>query len=545
MLSNMALAKAPAQYTDLIILGAGLAGLTVALTLAPFRKVTLIAKSEPSDTATAWAQGGIVGVLDQQDSVESHLSDTMIAGAGIVDESVARLISEHSLISIQWLIQQGVQFTQDTNGPLGLHLTHEGGHTRRRVCHAADATGKAIHHVLYIKAQAHPNIQILKHWVAMDVITRRHLLDSTPQSKIQEKLTDQCFGIFALSLENQEVKPILAKDVVIATGGVGQVYRHTTNPSSSTGDGIAMAWRAGCRVANMEFIQFHPTAFYQPKLGNLLITEALRGEGAYLTLPNGHRFMSEYDSRLELAPRDIVARAIATEIKKNDLKYVLLDATHLGENWLKVHFPTTYRSCLEEGVDISKCGIPVVPAAHYTCGGIVVDQDGQTDIAHLYAVGECAYTGFHGANRLASNSLLECVVMGQRVTRHILDQLLEKFTYQETLSCKVTEFSKDAWVESPQLRERLCQMMWNDVGIVRNEQGLERALIEVRKIQEQLNGQYRHHKISKAWIELQNLSSCAELIILCALRRRESRGAHYRYDYPQSQIQAAATILTP
>jgi L-aspartate oxidase len=545
MFNNATLVKTSAQHMDVIILGAGLAGLTTALHLAPFRKVIVLAKSDASETATAWAQGGIVGVLHKSDSTESHLRDTMAAGAGIVDESVARLMSEHSCAAIQWLIQQGVQFTQDKDGPLGLHLTREGGHTHRRIFHAVDATGQAIHRELLNHAKAHPNIQIMEHYVAIDMILGRNVLSRTIPKNEEKGSQDRCFGIYALSQEHHEVMAILAPDVVIATGGAGQVYLHTTNPTSSTGDGIAMAWRAGCRVANMEFIQFHPTAFYQPKMRGLLITEALRGEGAYLRLPNGDRLMSQYDERLELAPRDIVARAITAEMKKHHLDYVLLDATHLGEQWLKEHFPTTYQRCLEEGVDISNSMIPVVPAAHYTCGGVVVDRSGQTDLPHLYAIGESAYTGFHGANRLASNSLLECVVMGQQVAQHILDHPSARIIDQVKPWSEVSVEVRDDSAKMEPLRKRLSQLMWNDVGIVRNQQGLEHALKELRNIQELFNGQYSHHKLSKGWIELRNLSLCAELIVLCARLRRESRGAHYHLDYPHSHVQASPTILTP
>jgi L-aspartate oxidase len=537
--------KTPIQPVDLIIVGAGLAGLTVALNLAPYGQVIVIAKSDFGETATAWAQGGIVGVMDGKDGIESHIRDTMTAGAGIVDESVARFISECSCAAIQWLIQQGVAFTQDLDSPFGLHVTREGGHTQRRIFHAADATGKAIHQALLYRAQEHPNIQIMEHWVAIDVLKSRHILGQISQHNEPKGSQDRCFGIYALSKEHHEVMAILASDVVIATGGVGQAYLHTTNPISSTGDGIAMAWRAGCRVANMEFIQFHPTTFYQPRSRSLLITEALRGEGAYLTLPNGFRFMSEYDARLELAPRDIVARAIDAEIKKHQLEYVLLDASHLGEKWLKEHFPTIFERCLEEGIDISKRGIPVVPAAHYTCGGIVVSQDGQTDIAHLYAVGESTYTGFHGANRLASNSLLECVVMGQRVAQHLRNHPSNRYSYQAKLWAPVAKCSKHDLAEMSRRRDCLRHLMWNEVGIVRSQQGLEHALQEIQNMQNTIGDEFYNDQMHQEGIELRNLLICAECIVLCALLRYESRGTHYNRDRPHTLMQSTATILTP
>jgi L-aspartate oxidase len=396
-----------------VVIGAGLGGLAVALELARQMPVVVLAKRELTESATAWAQGGIVGVLGSDDSIESHVRDTQDAGAGIVDENTARYIAEHSARAVQWLVDAGVPFSSDPDGPLGLHLTREGGHAVRRIAHAADATGKAIHDALLARAKAHPNITLRERWMAVDVITSRHLKRKEPA---------RCYGVYALDMDHGRVETLPAAAVVLATGGVGKVYRYTSNPDTATGDGIAMAWRAGCRVGNMEFIQFHPTCLYHPQERSFLITEALRGEGGHLTLPDGTRFMKDHDPRGELAPRDIVARAIDFEMKKHGLDHVWLDARHLGEVFLKEHFPTIHARCLQLGIDITQQPIPVVPAAHYTCGGVVTDLDGRTDLPGLYAVGETTYTGLHGANRLASNSLLECVVLGCSCASAILQQ---------------------------------------------------------------------------------------------------------------------------
>ncbi|TMH31445.1 MAG: L-aspartate oxidase, partial [Betaproteobacteria bacterium] len=396
-----------------VIIGAGLAGLTVALQLADRHPVIVLAKRGLEEAATAWAQGGIVGVLGEDDSVESHVRDTQDAGAGLVDENAARFIAEHSADAVEWLVNRGVPFSADPAGPLGLHLTREGGHAVRRIAHAADATGKAIHDVLLESVRRHPNIQLRERWMALDLITSRHLKrDETPH----------CYGVYALDIDQQRVETLPAAAVVLATGGAGKVYRYTTNPDTATGDGIAMAWRAGCRIGNMEFIQFHPTCLYHPQERSFLITEALRGEGAHLKLPDGTRFMAAHDERMELAPRDIVARAIDFEMKKHGVDNVLLDATHLGELFLRDHFPTIHARCMALGIDIARQPIPVVPAAHYTCGGVVTDLNGRCDLPGLYAVGETTYTGLHGANRLASNSLLECVVLGRTCASDILER---------------------------------------------------------------------------------------------------------------------------
>lgn len=531
-------------HGDLLVIGAGLAGLTVALQVAQKRRVIVLAKRELTEAATAWAQGGIVGVLDDKDSFESHVGDTLEAGAGIVSEATARYITENSHQAIQWLVDQEVAFTQDPEGPLGLHLTREGGHTHRRIAHAADATGKAIHIALLEKAKADPNITLLENWVAIDLITSKNLKQKPNKDYKKSVMKDQCFGVYALDIVRNEVVAVTGNDVVVATGGVGKVYKYTSNPDTSTGDGIAMAYRAGCRVGNMEFIQFHPTCLYHPLERSFLITEALRGEGAFLKLPNGHRFMADHDERLELAPRDIVARAIDFEIKKHGIDYVLLDGTHLGADFLKEHFPTIYARCLAVGIDITKEAIPVVPAAHYTCGGVVTDLHGQTDLPHLYSAGEATYTGLHGANRLASNSLLECVVIGKATAEKILEQPV--MPTPEVLPWDDSQVEDaDEQVVISHNWDELRSLMWNYVGIVRTTKRLERALHRIELLQQEVQDYYANFHVNRDLIELRNLIVCAELIVRSALERKESRGLHYSRDYPQTFAMSYPTIITP
>jgi L-aspartate oxidase len=532
------------DHYDLIIVGAGLAGLTVALEVAAHKKIAILAKRQLTEAATAWAQGGIVGVLDKKDSFESHIGDTLEAGAGIVSESTARYIAENSSDAVEWLVEQGVEFTPDPEGPLGLHLTREGGHTHRRIAHVADATGKAIHDVLLAKVKAHPNIDLLEHWIAIDLITNRHLVQKPNKDYKKSIQKDQCLGVYALDIKENKVKTLIADAVVLATGGVGKVYKYTTNPDTSTGDGIAMAWRAGCRVGNMEFMQFHPTCLYHPEERSFLITEAIRGEGGQLKLPDGTRFMADHDERMELAPRDIVARAIDFEIKKHGLEYVLLDATHLGAEFLKEHFPTIYAKCLSVGIDITKQGIPVVPAAHYTCGGVVTDLNGQTDLPHLYSVGEATCTGLHGANRLASNSLLECVVIGKSTAKKILDEPESTIPLVKQWDDSQVEDADEMVVISHNWDE-LRSLMWNYVGIVRTTRRLERALHRIDFLETEVDEYYSNFKVNRDLIELRNLLVCAELIVRSALSRKESRGLHYTKDYPDTFAVSYPTILTP
>jgi L-aspartate oxidase len=523
----------PTSSHPVVVIGAGLGGLAVALRLAADRPVVVLAKRNLEEGATAWAQGGIVGVLGTDDSIESHVRDTQDAGAGLVDEHTARFIAQRSALAVEWLVDEGVPFSADPGGPLGLHLTREGGHAVRRIAHAADATGRAIHEALLAKARAHPNISLREHWMAVDVITSRLLRKDEPQ---------RCYGVYALDIDAGRVDTLAASAVVLATGGVGKVYRYTSNPDTSTGDGIAMAWRAGCRIGNMEFIQFHPTCLYHPQERSFLITEALRGEGAHLKLPDGTRFMAAHDARGELAPRDIVARAIDFEMKKHGLDHVWLDATHLGEAFLKEHFPTIHERCLKLGIDIARQPIPVVPAAHYTCGGVVTDLEGRTDLPGLYAVGETTYTGLHGANRLASNSLLECVVVGHTCAQAIIE------------SSPAPDVALPAWDESQVENadeqvvishnwDELRLLMWNYVGIVRTTKRLDRALRRIDLLRSEIDEYYANFRVTRDLLELRNLVECAELIVRSALSRHESRGLHFSRDYPRTLPVSFPTVL--
>ena len=531
----------PSTQEPVVIIGAGLAGLTVALLLAADRPVVVLAKRDLDEAATAWAQGGIVGVLGDDDSVESHVRDTQDAGAGLVDERAARFIAEQSAQAIEWLVAQGVPFSPDPQGPLGLHLTREGGHAVRRIAHAADATGLAIHQALLAQVKSHPNVVLRERSMAIDLITSRLLRRDEPP---------RCYGVYALDIDSGVVETLAASAVVLATGGVGKVYRYTSNPDTATGDGIAMAWRAGCRVGNMEFIQFHPTCLYHPQERSFLITEALRGEGAHLLLPVkdgsdpglGERFMARHDVRGELAPRDIVARAIDFEMKKHGIDHVWLDARHLGENFLKEHFPTIHARCLKLGIDIARAPIPVVPAAHYTCGGVVTDLEGRCDLPGLYAVGETTYTGLHGANRLASNSLLECVVLGRTCALAIGAAASTPAVVLPPWDESQVE-NADEQVVIAHNWDELRLLMWNYVGIVRTTKRLERALNRIDLLRSEIDEYYANFRVNRDLLELRNLVDCAELIVRSALMRHESRGLHYSRDYPQTLPVSFPTVL--
>ncbi|MGA1471106.1 MAG: L-aspartate oxidase [Burkholderiaceae bacterium] len=532
----------PRGRAPVIVLGSGLAGLTVALELADSHDVIVLSKRSLQESATSWAQGGIVGVIDELDNIDSHVSDTVKAGAGLVDREVAQTIALHSTSAIEWLIDRGVPFTSDPDGPKGLHLVREGGHSHRRIAHAADATGQAIHDTLLSEAQAHKNISLFENFIAVDLILGKHLFST--HSTENAVLERSCYGVYAFNISTGRVEAMPASAVVLATGGAGKVYRYTSNPETATGDGIAMAWRAGCRVANMEFIQFHPTCLYHPEERTFLITEALRGEGARLELPDGTRFMPNHDTRAELAPRDIVARAIDFEMKRHGLDFVHLNATHLGESFLKEHFPTIYSRCLALGIDISTQPIPVVPAAHYTCGGVVTDMLGRTDLTNLFAVGECACTGLHGANRLASNSLLECVVVGRQAAKAIAE--LGKVMQHEVKPWDESMVEDaDETVVIAHNWDELRLLMWNYVGIVRTDRRLERALNRIKLLQDEVQDYYVNFKVSRDLLELRNLLDCAQLIVESALSRKESRGLHYTRDYPKSLPVAYPTVLTP
>lgn len=517
---------------DVLIIGSGLAGQAAALRLADQRRVALISKRKLEDSASGWAQGGIAAVLDTQDSIDAHIHDTFVAGAWLNDEKATRFVVENGRRAINWLIEQGVPFTKDETG---YHLTREGGHSARRVIHVADATGAAVQKTLTAKVRSHPNIRIFEDHIAVDLITGKHLGRSDD---------NRCYGAYVLDDNSGEVRTFAASNTLLGTGGAGKVYLFTTNPDTSTGDGIAMAWRAGCRVSNMEFIQFHPTCLYHPNAKSFLISEAVRGEGGLLKLPDGSRFMPEHDERAELAPRDIVARAIDFEIKKHGLDCVYLDISHKGEAFIREHFPNIHARCLELGIDITRDPIPVVPAAHYTCGGVVCDLTGRTDVAGLYVAGETSCTGLHGANRLASNSLLECLVFAEAAVNDILAQTPAVLPQlPEWDASRVTDADEEVVISHNW--DELRRSMWNYVGIVRTTKRLQRALHRVHLLHSEINEFYSHFRVTHDLIELRNLVLTAELIIRCALLRKESRGLHYSRDYPDVLKKARSTVLKP
>ncbi len=521
----------PARF-DVLIIGSGLAGLTLALHIADRKQVGLITKKQLIEGASDRAQGGIAAVLSNDDTVASHVRDTLVAGAGLSDEEAVRLVVERGREAVQWLISQGVPFTRDAAGDTGYHLTTEGGHSHRRVIHAADATGHAVQSTLERRIRAHPNITLLEYHNAIDLITGAKL-----------GLTDnRCYGCYVLDTATGTIHTVAAQHTVLATGGAGKVYLYTTNPDTSTGDGIAMGWRAGCRVANMEFIQFHPTCLYHPQAKSFLISEAVRGEGGILKLPDGSRFMPRHDPRAELAPRDIVARAIDFEMKKHGLEWVHLDISHKSAEFVREHFPTIYTHCLEFGIDITRQPIPVVPAAHYTCGGVVAGQHGCADIPGLYAIGETAFTGLHGANRLASNSLLECLVFGMAAASDILAQPPSPPpTLPPWDESRVSDADEEIVISHNW--DELRRFMWDYVGIVRTNKRLERALHRIRLLQEEIHDYYANFRVTNDLLELRNLVTTAELIVRSALMRHESRGLHFSRDYPDMLPEARNTIL--
>jgi L-aspartate oxidase len=536
---------------DVAIVGSGLAGLSVALHLAQTRKVAIISKRALLDGASNWAQGGIAAVLDSGDSHDQHIADTLVAGAGLCDEGATRTIVEHGREAIEWLIEQGVPFTRDASAELGFHLTREGGHSQRRIIHAADATGHAVQVTLEQKVRAHPNIALFEHHCAIDVITSDKLTGKGVHGGAPHLVGQpRCHGLYVQDEESGKVLTFEAEHTVLATGGAGKVYLYTTNPDTATGDGIAMAWRAGCRVSNMEFIQFHPTCLYHPYAKSFLITEAIRGEGGLLKLPPeagiaaGTRFMPAHDERGELAPRDVVARAIDFEMKKRGLDYVHLDISHQSPEFLQEHFPTIYARCLELGIDITKEPIPVVPAVHFTCGGVVTDLAGRTDIPGLYAVGETACTGLHGANRLASNSLLECVVVGRACASQIAAApRVENPALPPWDESRVTNADEEVVIAHNW--DELRRFMWNYVGIVRTTKRLERAQHRIALLKEEIDEYYRNFRITHDLLELRNLVDVASLIVNSALSRHESRGLHYSRDYPDTLPKALPSVLTP
>ena len=528
------------QQFDVLIIGSGLAGLSLALRTAEHKKVCLVSKRSINDTASDWAQGGIAAVInDDNDTVEAHIQDTLTAGAGLCDAAVTALVAKNAKPAVEWLIEQGVGFTREQDDS-GYHLTREGGHSHRRVIHAADATGHAIQTTLSEKVRAHPNICLLENHIAVDLITTRKVT----QTKIEQADDNSCLGAYVLDNQTGKVITIAAQNTILATGGAGKVYLYTTNPDVSTGDGMAMAWRAGCRMANMEFIQFHPTCLFHPHAKSFLISEVVRGEGGLLKLADGTRFMPEYDARAELAPRDVVARAIDFEMKKRGLDCVYLDISHKPLTFIQEHFPNIYRRCLELGIDMSKAPIPVVPAAHYICGGVMTDDKGRTDIKHLYAVGETACTGLHGANRLASNSLLECLVFGQMAAEDILSQPTKpspQLPYWD--ESRVTDADEEVLITHTW--DELRRFMWNYVGIVRTDKRLSRALHRIHMLRNEVHEFYSNFKVSNDLIELRNLLQVAELIVESAIARKESRGLHFSKDHPNLDAEAIPTVLVP
>lgn len=527
------------QQFDVLIIGSGLAGLSLALRTAEHKKICLVSKRTINDSASNWAQGGIAAVLNDEDSIEAHIHDTLIAGAGLCDAAVTRKVVEHGKETVEWLIAQGVNFTREHDDS-GYHLTREGGHSHRRVIHAADATGHAVQTTLAQKVRQHPNITLLENHIAVDLITTHKVKLKDPE----QINSNACLGAYVLDNKTGKVITIGAQNTVLATGGAGKVYLYTTNPDISTGDGMAMAWRAGCRVANMEFIQFHPTCLFHPHAKSFLISEVVRGEGGILKLPDGTRFMPEYDERAELAPRDVVARAIDFEMKKRGIDCVYLDISHRPLAFIQEHFPNIYRRCMELGIDISKTPIPVVPAVHFMCGGVMTDDIGRTDINNLYAIGETACTGLHGANRLASNSLLECLVFGQSAAEDILqqsEQAVPTLPYWD--ESRVTDADEEVLIAHTW--DELRRAMWNYVGIVRTDKRLSRALHRIHMLRDEVHEFYSNFKISNDLIELRNLLQVAELIVRSAMERKESRGLHYSKDHPDTDAEPIPTVLEP
>ncbi|WP_110456600.1 L-aspartate oxidase [Shewanella algidipiscicola] len=530
------------HQSDVLVIGSGAAGLTLALHLAEKTKVILLSKGPLNEGSTYYAQGGIASVFDEEDTIESHVADTLVAGAGLCDEQVVTFTAKNAKSAMEWLIQCGVAFDKEErtdgsdNSNAPYHLTREGGHSHRRILHAADATGKEVQVTLQENVMNHPNIQVLERYNAIDLITTRKL--KRPGNRV--------LGAYVWNRDEEHVETVKARFVALATGGSSKVYQYTSNPDIASGDGIAMAWRSGCRVANMEFNQFHPTCLYHADARNFLLTEALRGEGAYLRRPDGSRFMPDFDERAELAPRDIVARAIDYEMKRLGADCVYLDITHKPADFVIKHFPTIYKRCLEWGIDITKDPIPVVPAAHYTCGGVMTDLHGQTDLNGLYAVGEVAYTGLHGANRLASNSLLECLVFARAAAEDISSQL-NKIPMPMNLphwdESQVSNSDEEVVIAHNWHELRL--FMWDYVGIVRSDKRLERALRRCTMLQQEIQEYYSNFRVSNNLLELRNLVQVAELIIRCAMERKESRGLHYNLDHPEKSDNPQPTILLP
>jgi L-aspartate oxidase len=522
---------------DVIVIGSGAAGLSAALNLDPRLKVAVLAKGDISAGSTAWAQGGIAAVLEPGDSFEHHIEDTIVAGAGLNDRRSVEFVVENAPAAIERLAELGVPFNPGETDRW--HLTREGGHSHRRIVHVADATGWAVQQALEKAASEHPNITLVPHMTAIDLVTPRHAENGGGEKRV--------WGVYAVDREQGGVSLFTGRATILATGGASRAWLYSTNPRGSTGDGIAMAWRAGCRVSNMEFNQFHPTCLYHHDVKNFLITEAMRGEGGKLRIPGtGHRFMPDFDPREELAPRDIVARAIDHELKRLGLDFVHLDISHRDPEFIRGHFPTIAARLGELGIDITREPVPVVPAAHYTCGGVVVDLDGKTDLHGLYAAGEVTQSGLHGANRLASNSVLECLVFGLAAARHINDNwadLPPPPKIRPWDESRVTHSDEEVVVHH-NWRE-IRRFMWDYVGIVRTTKRLERALNRVNLLRQETEDYYGHFRVTPDLVELRNLVEVSGLIVRSALARKESRGLHYTQDYPDTLPEAVDTVLVP
>lgn len=525
-----------AQAYDVVILGSGAAGLSAALNLADRHRVVVLAKGGLSEGSTAWAQGGIAAVLDEGDTFEKHIEDTMVAGAGLNNRRTVEYVVENAPAAIRRLAALGVPFNADA---AGWHLTREGGHSHRRIVHVDDATGWAVQAALERAAAAHPNITLVPDRVGIDLVTGRHGMRYSGDGHV--------WGVYAINRRTGQVELFTGRATILATGGAGRTYLYSTAPRGATGDGIAMAWRAGCRISNMEFMQFHPTCLYNLEVKNFLITEAVRGEGGILKLPgDGHRFMPEFDPRAELAPRDIVARAIDHEIKRLGLDYVHLDISHQPPDFVKAHFPTIHAKLLGLGIDITREPIPVVPAQHYTCGGVLVDLKGRTDVPGLYAAGEVTQSGLHGANRLASNSLLECFVFGEAAAGHIArhwNEMPAPPPIRPWDESRVSDSDEEVVVQH-NWRE-IRRFMWDFVGIVRTTKRLERAQHRIALLRREVADYYGNFRVTPDLVELRNLVEVADLIVRSALARKESRGLHYTLDYPELLPEPRDTILTP
>ncbi len=514
--------------TEHLIIGSGIAGLMLAHKLGQFSKVIVIAKGSLLENNTAYAQGGIASVLGPEDSFDQHIEDTLEAGAGLCRRDIVRMVVEKGPQLINELIELGVDFTRskDASDSQPYHLTREGGHSARRIIHANDLTGQEVLRALIQAVMDNPNIQVFDGMFAVDLLT-------TDKYRPQFT-TNHCLGAYVYDSSRKQIIQFRSQATFLCTGGHGKVYLYTSNPDGATGDGLAMGWRAGCKVANLEFMQFHPTCLYSPKAKTFLISEAVRGEGAVLKDAQGQAFMQKYSPLESLAPRDIVARAVDLEIKKSGMSFVYLDARGIGEEKIKAHFPNIYAVCLQQGIDMTKEMIPVVPAAHFSCGGLVTDSWGRTTVANLFAIGEVACTGLHGANRLASNSLLEALVFADRAARHVQSAGLPPLP--ET---KVPDWNSSNTIPADELVvlthtwDEIRRIMWNYVGIVRSQKRLQRAYDKIKAIRSELQSYYWYHQIDTSLLEVRNIADVAELTIRCAMKRKESRGIHYTLDYPE------------